>query len=252
MPLKGATPAIPGAPGFKQTDDHPWSASPGTTPRPLAQRLSQREGVRYRLPTEAEWGIRLPGPDANPLPHGDDLPHLTQYANSSTNPQRRCGPKEATRLPGSKRRLSVHRARGQLPPNSWGLHDTGNVWNGSDLARRGLLRPIPTTDPQGSETGSVRIAPWRLVAPGPLLHAAIPTEQPPNPLHAGWVRCACCASGAQRQPSRTEPWIAPGWIHASPSQPPASKHQKRQLDLPTGSARAQTGHPSGIMVRTKP
>ena len=42
-------------PGFKQADDHPVVNVTWNDAQALAQWLSQREGVRYRLPTEAEW-----------------------------------------------------------------------------------------------------------------------------------------------------------------------------------------------------
>ena len=42
-------------PGFAQDDSHPVVNVTWNDAQALAQWLSQREGVRYRLPTEAEW-----------------------------------------------------------------------------------------------------------------------------------------------------------------------------------------------------
>ncbi|WP_197455743.1 SUMF1/EgtB/PvdO family nonheme iron enzyme [Stieleria neptunia] len=42
-------------PGFEQTDDHPVVGVSLTDAKAYCQWLSQRDGVRYRLPTEAEW-----------------------------------------------------------------------------------------------------------------------------------------------------------------------------------------------------
>ena len=48
---------------------------------------------------------------------------------------------------------------GSYPPNTWGLHDMqGNVWEWvSDWHDEGYYAQSPTTDPQGPETGSVRV-----------------------------------------------------------------------------------------------
>ncbi|MDV6030056.1 MAG: SUMF1/EgtB/PvdO family nonheme iron enzyme [Phycisphaera sp. RhM] len=42
-------------PGFEQTDEHPVVGVSLTDAKAYCQWLSQRDGVRYRLPTEAEW-----------------------------------------------------------------------------------------------------------------------------------------------------------------------------------------------------
>ena len=146
-------------PGFKQADDHPVVNVTWNDAQALAQWLSQREGVRYRLPTEAEWEYACRAQTRTRYPHGDAPAALTQYANVFDQSTAPLWPKwKQHALPGNDGYVFTAPV-GSYPPNAWGLHDMqGNVWEWvSDWHDEGYYAQSPTTDPQGPETGSVRV-----------------------------------------------------------------------------------------------
>lgn len=81
----------------------------------FCRKLSEKEGVEYRLPTEAEWEYACRAGTTTVYSFGDDASKLGEYA---------WGIKNASDV-GEK---YAHRV-GQKLPNPWGLHDMhGNVW----------------------------------------------------------------------------------------------------------------------------
>jgi formylglycine-generating enzyme required for sulfatase activity len=81
----------------------------------FCRKLSEQEGVEYRLPTEAQWEYACRAETSTPYSYGDDASKLEQYTWYYTN---------ASSIGESY----AHRV-GQKPPNPWGLFDMhGNVW----------------------------------------------------------------------------------------------------------------------------
>ncbi len=112
-------------PGFNQSDTHPVVCVSWNDAVAYVEWLSSETGVRYRLPSEAEWEYAARSGSPTKYHFGDDESQLCRYANHrdrSTNSSRRnelCsdGVGERTAEVGSYR------------PNDFGLHDMhGNVW----------------------------------------------------------------------------------------------------------------------------
>jgi len=81
----------------------------------FCRKLSEQEGVDYRLPTEAEWEFTCRAGTTTVYSFGDDASQLGQHAWYNKNTFG-IGEKYAHRI-------------GQKPPNPWGLYDMhGNVY----------------------------------------------------------------------------------------------------------------------------
>ena len=112
--------------------------------------LSKKEGLPYRLPTEAEWEYACRAGTATAFSSGDALPgEFIQNPDNSWYPCPRRGRGRAEVVP-----LHV----GKRPPNPWGLHDMhGNVeewchdWYGPYVAN-------DQADPVGRIDGLFRVA----------------------------------------------------------------------------------------------
>jgi formylglycine-generating enzyme required for sulfatase activity len=109
--------------------------------------LTRKEGVRYRLPTEAEWEYACRAGTSTPYFWGDDDARRDAHAWSAAN----AGP-------------GPHPV-GRLRPNAWGLYDTnGNVYEYcSDLWSPTAYQAGLLVDPAGPTLGDeivVRGASW--------------------------------------------------------------------------------------------
>jgi formylglycine-generating enzyme required for sulfatase activity len=85
----------------------------------FCNRLSQRTGLTYTLPSEAQWEYACRAGTATPFAFGDTI--TPELANYNANYTYANGPN------GENRRQTV--PVGSFPANDWGLHDMhGNVW----------------------------------------------------------------------------------------------------------------------------
>jgi len=138
----------------------------------FCRKLSEREGVVYRLPTEAEWEYACRAGSQTRFSHGDDPLFLSEYAWFGQ---------------------MVENAQGvaRLKPNRWGLYDMhGNVleWVLDWYAPDSESNPHPESvavvvDPRGPQTGTKRVlrgGMWACWEPGALASAkrATPSASP--------------------------------------------------------------------------
>lgn len=125
----------------------------------FCQLLSEREGARYRLPTEAEWEYACRAGSTTTFCFGDDPALLEEYAWY--------GKSHENAAPVAS-----------LKPNAWGLYDMhGNAlewtadWYGTDTYRFRATAESAIRDPQGPATGSRRVmrgGDWRCWEPSAL------------------------------------------------------------------------------------
>jgi sulfatase modifying factor 1 len=111
----------------------------------FCRKLSESEGVRYRLPTEAEWEWSCRAGTTTKYSFGDDEKQLGKYAWYEDNA-------------GDKGETYAH-ATGQKLANPYGLHDMhGNVWEWcQDWYDSGYYAKSAATDPAGPSSGSSRV-----------------------------------------------------------------------------------------------
>jgi formylglycine-generating enzyme required for sulfatase activity/serine/threonine protein kinase len=98
-------------PGFEQTDDHPVVCVSWNDANAFCSWLSDKEGKKYDLPTEAQWEYACRAGSQTKFYFGNDDDKLDQYGWYIANSQNQAHPV------------------GQKKPNAWGLYDMhGNVW----------------------------------------------------------------------------------------------------------------------------
>jgi formylglycine-generating enzyme required for sulfatase activity len=149
--------ALMASPQTPADDDLPVAAVSWKEAQEFCQKLSEKEGATYRLPTEAEWEYACragaEGPPAEVLEGG------AWYADNSD---------------GSARPV------GQKQPNAWGLYDMlGNVAEWTQDAYGPYPRKGEDQDPKGPLTGAskvVRGGSWRAFKPA--LRCAARTSTP--------------------------------------------------------------------------
>jgi formylglycine-generating enzyme required for sulfatase activity len=109
----------------------------------FCRKLSEKEGVEYRLPTEAEWEYAGRAGTTTAYSFGDDESQFGDYGWYITNVLGAAEP--------------YPHIVGQKKPNPWGLHDMhGNVFEWC----QDWLGEYPSgdvTDPAGPSTGSLRV-----------------------------------------------------------------------------------------------
>ena len=110
----------------------------------FCRKLSEQEGVEYRLPTEAEWEYACRAGTTTAYSFGNDVSELGQHAWYGRN----------TRAVGEQ---YAHRV-GQKRPNSWGMYDMhGNVWEWCQDWHGPYGNEADVSDPSGPAAGRGRV-----------------------------------------------------------------------------------------------
>lgn len=112
--------------------------------------LSQKEGVRYRLPTEAEWEYACRAGTTTRFWNGDDEYKLIEIGNVPDGSYRRLWNNLGYTWVKRSDGYGHTSAAGEYAANSWGLYDVhGNVWewcqDGFDAS---FYESSPKKDPQ--------------------------------------------------------------------------------------------------------
>ena len=134
-------------PSFVEGDDHPVETIPWAKAVEFCHKLSEKEGAKYRLPTEAEWEYACRAGTTTPFHTGATI--STDEANYNGQQIYGNGRK------GKFRDETTPVA--SFPPNAWGLHDMhGNVWEWC-ADWYGAYRAGAVSDPTGPAEGTTRV-----------------------------------------------------------------------------------------------
>ena len=123
-------------PGFEQTDQHPVVCVSWQDAQAFCRWLSQEEGAKYRLPTEAEWEYACRAGSQTAFAWGDEYrQRIHAMANIGNVELERAHADLAVRrgfLDVENDPVDQHvftAPVGSFPANAWGLQDMhGNVW----------------------------------------------------------------------------------------------------------------------------
>ena len=146
-------------PGFAQTDQHPVVNVTWNDAMAMARWLSQREGVTYRLPTEAEWEYAARGGTRTRYPAGDNPAVLLKSANTFDRESALRWPRWREQAGQGSDGYPFTAPVGSFAPNAFGLYDMiGNAWEWcADWYGEDYYARSPVDDPQGPATGKVRV-----------------------------------------------------------------------------------------------
>jgi sulfatase modifying factor 1 len=171
------------SPGFQQADNHPVTGVSWEDTQAFCRWLSEKEGVTYRLPTEAEWEYSCRAGTNTYFSWGDSYKDIYQLANIGNVELEKAHPDRVLiqwlvyvdRDPGDPHIYTA--PVGSYSANPWGIQDMhGNVWEWCqdhyiDTAYAGYKRPrygmpIPrAVDPLNEESFNDD-GDWRVIRGG--------------------------------------------------------------------------------------
>lgn len=146
-------------PGFEQGDDHPVVNVTWNDAMAMSKWLSEKEGVRYRLPTEAEWEYAARSGTQTRYNSGNDVQSLLKVANLFDADAKKNWPKWASYALDGHDGFEFTAPVGSFAPNAFGLYDMhGNVWEWcADWYDDHYYARSPLNDPLGPESGNVHV-----------------------------------------------------------------------------------------------
>ncbi len=146
-------------PGFVQSDAHPVVNVTWGDAVAMSQWLSEKEGVRYRLPTEAEWEYACRAGTRTRYASGDNPESLLSVANVFDADSAANWPKWIVFALSGHDGYAFTAPVASFAPNAFGLYDMhGNAWEWvADWHGDDYYAISPVDDPQGPATGGVRV-----------------------------------------------------------------------------------------------
>lgn len=146
-------------PGFSQTGDSPVTNVTWADAVAMAKWLTQKEGVSYRLPTEAEWEYACKAGSNSRYSNGDSPAQLIQIGNTFDQSALPYWVRWHDRALAGSDGFAFTAPVGRFVPNSFGLHDMlGNVWEWvSDWYGADYYSRLEQIDPAGPESGTERV-----------------------------------------------------------------------------------------------
>jgi sulfatase modifying factor 1 len=145
--------------GFIQRDDFPVVNITWNDANAMARWLSEKEGKRYRLPTEAEWEYACRAGTDSRYFTGDNPNTLASYAKVFDLDTAKIWPQWSRYALDHHSHYEFAAPVGSFLPNPFGLCDMiGNVWEWcSDWYAENYYQYSPTIDPQGPNQGEARV-----------------------------------------------------------------------------------------------
>lgn len=145
--------------GFAQADDHPVVNLSWNDAAAFCRWLSEKEGLSYRLPTEAEWEYACRAGTTTRFYCGDEVANLPLVANVRDAAAKATFPWWKHALPSNDGHAFTAPV-GSYTPNAFGLFDMhGNAWEWcADWYDAGYYAHSPVDDPPGPPTGTHRVA----------------------------------------------------------------------------------------------
>lgn len=146
-------------PGFAQQGNEPVVNVTWKDANALAEWLSEQEGVRYRLPTEAEWEYACRAGTQTRYFTGDDPEVLMGSANIFASDTAKYWPQWARFVSANADGYPFTSPVGSFKPNAFGLYDMlGNAWEWTaDWYDENYYGQSPLEDPKGSATVDVKV-----------------------------------------------------------------------------------------------
>lgn len=146
-------------PGFAQGANHPVVNVTWNDALALSKWLSEKEGVKYRLPTEAEWEYAARGGTRTRYHSGNDVQSLLKVANLFDADAGQNWPKWQDHALEGHDGYAFTAPVGSFLPNAFGVYDMhGNVWEWcADWYDENYYARSPVNDPTGPVSGNVRV-----------------------------------------------------------------------------------------------